>query len=184
MRMAAAVLGLALLLAAPHFSLAQDAEGLARTRKALKFDEPAEPVHIAGPLYFVGTQGLGVWLFATPEGLIVLNSGMPGSGPLIEASIRKLGMKPEDIEILLATHAHVDHVGGHAYLQKLSGARVAMIAEETKLMESGGKLDFRYGEVPEFAFEPVKVAQPFKDGDVIRLGDVALTARLTPGHTK
>jgi metallo-beta-lactamase class B len=183
---------LALLLAIPAVALAQDraalandpAAGLTRLQKTLKWDEPAGPVRIAGPLYFVGTRGLSAWLITTSEGLIVVNTGMPGSGPQIEASIRKLGMDPEDIEILLTCHAHVDHVGGHAYLQKLSGARVAMMAEEAPLMESGGKLDFRYGGIPAFAFEPVKVGQVLHDGDAIALGGVTLTARRTPGHTK
>jgi metallo-beta-lactamase class B len=182
-----------LLFAIPAFAPAQDragslasdpAEGLARLRETLKWHVPAEPVKIAGPLYSVGTRGLGAWLIATREGLIVLNTGMPGSGPLIEASIRKLGMDPEEIEILLTCHAHVDHAGGLAYLQKLSGARVAMMAEEAPLMESGGKLDFRYGGIPAFAFEPVKVGQRLHDGDAIALGGVTLTARRTPGHTK
>lgn len=184
--------GLALLLATPGLAPAQDLEALAKDPKlfletaqtALHWNEPTEPTKIVGPLYFVGTRGLAVWLITTSDGHILLNTGMPASGPMIEASIRKLGLKPEEVRILLAGHAHIDHVGGHAYLQKLSGARVAMIAEEVDLIESGGKLDFHYGAYPEFAFDPVEVDQVFHDGDAIRLGDVVLTARLTPGHTK
>jgi metallo-beta-lactamase class B len=180
------------LLAIPCLAFAQDraalasdpAAGLEQIRQAMKWDEPADPVKIVGPLYYVGTRGLSAWLITTPEGHIVLNSGMPGSGPMIEASIRKLGLQPEDIEILLTGHAHVDHVGGHAFLQKLPGARVAMMAEEVALLESGGKLDFRYGGIPAFAFEPVQVGQVLHDGDAIRLGGVTLTARRTPGHTR
>jgi len=67
----------------------------------LKWEEPAEPVHIAGPLYFVGTKGLGVFLFATPEGHILMNTGMPSSGPMIVESINKLGLKPEDIRVMI-----------------------------------------------------------------------------------
>ena len=63
-------------------------------RKAFKWDEPAEPVRIVGPLYFVGTKGLGVFLFATPEGHILMNTGMPSYGPMIVESIKKLGFKP------------------------------------------------------------------------------------------
>ena len=53
-------------------------------------------------------------------GHILLNTGMPSSGRMIEASIRKLGFKPEDIKLMLTCHAHIDHVGGHAYLKKRS----------------------------------------------------------------
>src|SRR6185295_9178172 len=52
------------------------------------------------------------------------------------------------------------------------------------LFESGGKLDFHYGKFKEFAFEPAKVERTFKDGEVIKLGDIEITALLTPGHTQ
>jgi metallo-beta-lactamase class B len=139
---------------------------------------------IVGPISFVGTKGLGVWLIRTSEGHILLNTGMPSSGPMIEASIRKLGLQPEDVKLLLRCHAHIDHVGGHAYLKQLSGAQVAMIDAEKDLLQSGGKMDFHYGAHAEFWFEPVQVDRVVRDGEMITLGDVALTARLTPGQTK
>jgi metallo-beta-lactamase class B len=157
---------------------------LATARKTLKWDEPAEPAHLVGPIYFVGTKGLAVYLITTSAGHLVLNTGMPGSGPMIAASIRKLGFKPEDIRILLTGHAHIDHAGGHAYLQKLSGAKVAMIRQERELMESGGTTDFHYGSSSVFSFEPAKVDSVFADGDQIKLGDVTLTAMLGAGHTR
>ena len=153
-------------------------------RKTLKWDEPAEPAKIVGPIYSVGTKGLSVFLVKTTEGLIVINTPMPGSGRMVEAAIRKIGFDPKDIRLLLAGHAHSDHVGAHAFLQERSGAKVAMIDEEKDLMESGGKLDFHYGAYREFDFDPVKVDQVFGDGDVIKLGDVAITALSTNGHTR
>jgi metallo-beta-lactamase class B len=152
--------------------------------KASRWNEPAEPVKIAGPIYFVGTKGLGVWLIKTSTGLILLNTGMPESGPLIEASIRKLGFRPEDIRLLLACHAHIDHVGALAHLHRLSGAPVAIMDVEQALLESGGKADFHYAAYPQFAFESVKADRVFQDGETITFGDAALTAHLTPGHTK
>lgn len=157
---------------------------LASARKLFRWDEPAEPAKIVGPIYFVGTKGLSVFLITTPEGHILLNTGMPGSGPMIEQSIRKLGFKPEEIRILLTGHAHCDHAGGHAYLKKLSNAKVAMIREEKELFESGGKSDFQYAGFKDFEFEPTPVDIVFTDGEVIKLGDISLTAILTNGHTK
>jgi len=86
--------------------------------KQFGWTEPAEPMKVVGPIYFVGTKGLSVWLITTSQGHILLNTGMPSSGPMIEASIRKLGFKPEDIKFILTCHAHIDHVGGHAYLKE------------------------------------------------------------------
>lgn len=191
--MRTAVLTVALVLGIASQAAAQpDAEVLANnpplfletSRKLLKWDEAAEPAKIVGPIYFVGTKGLSVFLITSSEGLIVLNTGLPGSGPMIAASIRKLGFKPEDLKIVLTGNAHSDHAGGHAYLKKLSGAKIAMIREEKDLFESGGKLDFQYGKYKEFQFEPAKVDWVFNDGDMIKLGEVAITALLTSGHTK
>jgi len=110
--------------------------------KQLHWTEPEAPSHIVGPIYFVGTKGLGSYLFNTTQGLILLYTGMPGSGPMIGQSIKKLGFNPKDIKYILTGHAHTDHVGGHAYIKKISGAKVAIMAEEKELLESGGKTDF------------------------------------------
>jgi metallo-beta-lactamase class B len=151
-------------------------------RTSMKWDEAAEPMKVAGPIHFVGTKGLSMWLIKSSEGLILLNTAMNESGPMVEASIKKLGFDPKDIKWLLAGHAHVDHVGGHAYIQKLTSAKVAIAAEEVGLMETGGKGTFNYDGVPGFDFAPVKVDRVLRDGDVIKLGEIALTARVTPGH--
>jgi len=60
-------------------------------RTALRWDEPAEPARIVGPIYFVGTKRLGSFLIAGSEGHVVMYTGMPGSGQMIEKSIAKLG---------------------------------------------------------------------------------------------
>jgi len=74
--------------------------GVPETYRA--FFEPAEPLKIVGPIHFVGTRDLGVYLIATRAGHVLIDGGMPTSGPLIEASIRKLGFKPEGLAKVLA----------------------------------------------------------------------------------
>lgn len=153
--------------------------------KALHWDEATDPVKIVGPLYFVGTRGLGSWLFVTSEGNILLNTGTPKSGPLIVASIRKLGFKPEDIKIIINGHGHSDHVGAFAYLKDLSKAQVAIMQPDVAMVEDGGKSDFHYGQDWQVMGQPpVKVDRTLRSGDTVRLGEVVLTAYHTPGHTK
>jgi metallo-beta-lactamase class B len=181
-----------LLLGLPLHASSQTVEDLAKdpnlflnvAQKAMKWNEPAEPAKVVGPIYFVGTKGLGAWLIVTSEGHILLNTGMPGSGKMIAKSIRDLGFDPKDIKLLLSSHAHIDHVGGHAFIEKLSGARVVLMAEGVDLMTSGGKNDFFYRDLPNFEYDPLKVDVVLRDGDTIKLGDVALTALLTQGHCK
>lgn len=146
--------------------------------------EPAEPAKIVGPLYYVGTHGLGAYLITTPAGHILLDGGMPASAKDIEASIRTLGFRPEDIRFLLLTHAHVDQAGTTAYFKRLSDATLAVMARDVESLKSGGKSDPMYGANPEFYFPPVKADRVLKDGDTVSIGNVTMTARLTAGHTQ
>jgi metallo-beta-lactamase class B len=158
---------------------------LTLARKALKWDEPTEPVKIVGPLYFVGTHGLGAFLITTSEGHILMNTGMPTSGRMIADSIRKLGFRPADIKVIVISHAHTDHAGDVAYMKQLSGAQFAVMEPDVPSMEDGGKSDFHYGnDVKVMGFPPAKVDRVLRDGDTVRLGDVSLTAYNTPGHTR
>lgn len=150
--------------------------------EVLKWEEPAEPIRIAGPLYFVGTKGLGVFLFTTSEGHILMNTGMPSSGPMIVESIRKLGFRPEDIKIMINGHAHIDHAGAFAFFKEHYGARLAVMNDDVAAMESGDRDDFKYAN--DFVYPPVRVDRILRDGDTIKMGDVLLTAYHTPGHTR
>jgi metallo-beta-lactamase class B len=153
--------------------------------KALKWEEPTEPVKIAGPLYYVGTRGLGSYLFVTGEGNILFNSGMPSSGPMIVESIKKLGFKPEDTKLIINGHAHSDHAGAIAFLRENTGAQVAIMSDDAQAIEDGGKDDFHYGwDWKVMGFPPCKVDRILRDGEQIKLGEVLLTAHHTPGHTR
>src|SRR3974390_1454652 len=64
------------------------------------------PHKIAGNLYYVGTESLGTFLIATPEGNILINSDYEVTVPVIKDSVEKLGFKFADTKILLGSHAH------------------------------------------------------------------------------
>ena len=155
---------------------------IALAKKVFKWEEPDEPVRIVGPIYFVGTKGLGVFLFTTAEGHILMNTGMPSSGPMIVESIRKLGFRPEDIKVMINGHAHIDHAGAFAYFKQLTGAQLAVMKDDVAAMESGDANDFKYAN--DFVYPGVKVDRVLRDGDTVKLGDVLLTAYHTPGHTR
>lgn len=154
-------------------------------RRALKWDEPTEPVRIVGPLHYVGTHGLGVYLFTTPEGHILMNTGMPGSAAMITASIAKLGFRPEDIKIIIIGHAHIDHAGDVAVFRQRYGAQLAVMEADVMPVQDGGRSDFHYGnDWSVMGFPEAKVDRVLRDGDTVRLGDVVLTAHNTAGHTR
>jgi len=142
--------------------------------------EPFEPVRIAANIFYVGTRGLSSFLVITPAGHIVIDSGEAESVPFIRANIEKLGFRMSDVRLLLAGHAHFDHVGGHADLKRLTGAQVVAMEADREALESGVDRSALGAQ----GWKPVHVDRAVKDGETVVLGGMTLTARLTPGHTQ
>ena len=146
--------------------------------------EPFPPFCIAGNLYYVGSKGLANFLITTPQGNILINSDLEANVSMIEASIEKLGFRFKDTRILLISHAHFDHDAGSAKIKAMTGASYMVMDADVPVVESGGKLDFQYGNRADFLYQPTKVDRVLHDGDEVTLGGTVLVAHLTPGHTK
>ena len=146
--------------------------------------EPFPPHRIVGNVYYVGSKALASYLITTPRGHILINSNLESSVSQIKDSIEKLGFKFSDVKILLISHAHWDHDAGSARIKQLTGAKYMVMEGDVPVVESGGKSDFQYGNVPSNLYPPAKVDRVLHDGDEVRLGDSVLVAHLTPGHTR
>jgi glyoxylase-like metal-dependent hydrolase (beta-lactamase superfamily II) len=84
------------------------------------------------------------------------------------------------LEWLLETHVHADHLSAAAYLQAELGGQLAIGAEITRLQQSFGRL-FNLG--PEFARDGRQFDRLLADGDSLSIGNLRLQALHTPGHT-
>lgn len=142
---------------------------------------PQEPFRIYGNTWHVGPRGLGVFLITAPTGHVLIDGGVPMRAALIETNIRRLGFDPRDVKWILNSHAHCDHAGGIAALARNTGAQVIASSADVASLASGGRDDPHYGN--RFMFPAVRVARAVADGETLRLGDLALTAHATPGHT-
>jgi metallo-beta-lactamase class B len=142
---------------------------------------PAKPFRVVGPIHYVGTEGIGVYLIETRDGLILLDGGLEETVPQIEASIAALGFRLSDVKLIIATHAHFDHVAGLAALKRDSGATLAASPGDRGALDTGTPpSEIAYGVV---RFPPVKVDRVLVDGRPVSLGGVAMTPVFTPGHT-
>jgi metallo-beta-lactamase class B len=149
-----------------------------------EWEQPFPGFKIVGNTYYVGTYDLGCYLIDTAAGLILVNSGAPGSYPLIKANIEALGFKTSDIKIITATHGHFDHVGDLAAFQKdAPGAKTYMSERDAPALESGGNLDYRRAEGRGIIYDPVKVDVRTRPGDHIKLGNTDMTVLQAYGHT-
>lgn len=144
-------------------------------------NDPVEPFKIAGNIYYVGASDLTSYLITTPKGHILIDSGSKETVAHIKKNVAKLGFKLEDIKIILNSHAHTDHAGGIAELKKLTGATFYANERDRPLLEKGGLNDPNFGD--RFPYEALKPDRILKDRQKVKLGDVAMQANFTPGHT-
>jgi metallo-beta-lactamase class B len=147
------------------------------------WNDPAVPRHVYGDTWYVGTCGITALLVTSPSGHVLVDAGTEVAAKQVEANIRALGFRVEDIRAIVGSHTHGDHAGGLAQLQRDSGARVYALRDAASVLASG-RADRRD---PQFeALEPfpaVARVETIADGAHVRVGPIDLQAHATPGHT-
>ena len=138
------------------------------------------PVKVFDNLYYVGPGFVSVWLIPTTDGLILVDSAQEPYVDHVIDNIRKAGFDPRKITYILITHGHLDHFGGAAKIQALSGARVAMLEEDWQLIDAAAR-------APASSNRPLgqmlKRDMVIKEGDTITLGKTPVKVYKLPGHT-
>jgi metallo-beta-lactamase class B len=160
--------------------VAAEREPLAEMAAEAHWNDPFPPFKVIGNIYYVGTSGVSSWLITTPRGHFLLDGALPQTPPQIIANIRALGFDIRDVKYLLNSHAHFDHAGGLAALQRASGAVMVASAADRRTLETGR---IPFGPTANIAVPPVRVDRVVGEGDALTLGGVTLTAHMTPGHT-
>ena len=151
-----------------------------------RWNTPQDPFRVYGNTWYVGTAGLSSILIETADGLILVDGGLPQSAALIDASIRKLGFDPLQISAILLSHAHFDHAGGIAALQRLSGATVYTSDAGRSVLESGELQadDPQYMKrATDSGVPAVSNVVAIGDREKVTIGGFDVMAVYTPGHT-
>lgn len=148
-----------------------------------EWSKPYPAFQIAGNLYYVGTYDLASYLITTPQGHILINTGLAASASQIRAGVESLGFKFKDIRILLTTQAHYDHMGAMAEIKRITGAQMMVDSGDSSVVADGGRSDYALGG-NESVYEPVKIDRVLHDKDTVSLGGMRLTMLHHPGHTK
>jgi metallo-beta-lactamase class B len=151
-------------------------------RKTWNVEQP--PFKLFGNSYYVGTHGLASLLITGDQGHILIDGDLPESVPAIRRHIEQLGFKLKDIKLIVNSHAHFDHAGGIAELQKITGARVAASPWAKATLDSGhsDKQDPQFATIMPMTPLTHK-AQVIRDNEQLTVGNVHITAHFTPGHT-
>ena len=144
------------------------------------YSAPVEPFRIVGNIHYVGGANIASYLITTPQGHILIDTGMNEMHDVIKNSVAALGFRTSDIRIMLSSHAHFDHIEGHAAMKRATGARVFAMTGDAEALESG-KDNSALGAI---GWEPVTVDRVLKHHDTVSLGGTTLRALHTPGHTQ
>ena len=181
----AALVGVAILVALVLAPLWRQA---AANNRAVR-EARADPHHIAGGLYFVGSPEHTAFLLTGPEGHVLIGGG--AEARKVIDNIEQLGFDMKEVRILLASDPHSDEASWLSDLQRTSGAELWASEANADVIASGGKEDPSVVYTPHkllawaginFDYEAPRVDHRVKDGETIRLGPLAITAHITPGH--
>jgi glyoxylase-like metal-dependent hydrolase (beta-lactamase superfamily II) len=146
-------------------------------------------MEITEGVYAVGGPGLSspddayIYLADAGSEIVLIDAGVGLSIDRIERNIKSLGLEPARIWHVIATHCHIDHAGGLAFLVEKYGTKVVAHQMDQEALE--GQADERtaasmYG----VKYRPVKVDIILKgELEKLSIGDKEFFCLYTPGHT-
>jgi hydroxyacylglutathione hydrolase len=134
-----------------------------------------------------GVRGANAYLVIGGEGMLVIDTGMPGNARRIAAYVEGLGKNLANMRFIILTHADIDHSGSAAELKRMTGAKLAIHADDAPILrgqESPKTIRGPLGFIAKLAMRllPFRPADP----DVILTGDSEIEGfRIihVPGHT-
>lgn len=106
-------------------------------------------------------------------------SGRTGtaSADRLMARVRELGLQ---VQWLLETHVHADHLSAAPYIQKKLGGRIGIGSRIRVVQETFGRV---FNEGSDFRRDGSQFDALFEDGDTYTIGGMQGFAMYTPGHT-
>jgi len=130
------------------------------------------------------------------EGLMLIDAGSPGQHDRILKQIKKLGLNPHDLELIVITHGHGDHFGSAQKIKELCGAKIAVHKEDANIVREGKKVFppglNNWGRFMAFVWKPMFSLINYSGGepDILLeeefpLAEFGIKGRIihTPGHT-
>jgi hydroxyacylglutathione hydrolase len=117
------------------------------------------------------TNAYLVWDGRSSQAL-VLDPGMGAAGPLME----RIGVNGLRLHLIANSHGHIDHIFDNGPLMRASEAPLAIHPDDVYRLDGRNN----YG----FEVEAVTATEQLREGEQIRIGDLAFDVLHTPGHTE
>jgi glyoxylase-like metal-dependent hydrolase (beta-lactamase superfamily II) len=152
---------------------------------------------LAPGAYLVPLGFVNAFLLEGGDGLVLIDTGIPGSADKIFAAVRELGKQPADIRHIVLTHLHADHTGSLAALKLATGAPAYMHPLDAALVRQGQAMRPMMpapGLLPALIYRlllsrrrtpsivPAEIEHELADGDMLDFAG-GLRAIHAPGHS-
>ncbi len=125
---------------------------------------------------------VSAFLLETGEGGVVLvDAGMDGQAASLLAALERRGYGADDVQAILFTHAHGDHVGGAAVFE---GAELCILEADADLLEGRRVADNLLGRLREPAPSGLLADRLLQDGQLLRFGQLQVEVFAVPGHPR
>ena len=137
-------------------------------------------------IHLIGDVGpSAAYAIETSDGPILIDCGLEADARALRSRLDALEIDWRRLKAVFLTHVHGDHSGGATFLRSATGAKVYAGAGDAAVLRSGGPREafFSTFHMPDHAPHPTPVDVELKGGESIALGDVAVRAMATPGHT-
>lgn len=139
---------------------------------------------------------INAFLICTPTGCILVDTGLPGTENAIASVLESAGLTWTDIDLIVITHAHIDHAGNAAAIRERSGAPIVGHTADTPYFLGEDQMTFCatgwFGRVFKATGAIAKPYAPFTPdisldtGQTLDLADYGALGHVlpTPGHTQ
>lgn len=146
-----------------------------------------KPFKVWKEIYAIGGPELShpydcaVYLVAAGDELVVIDAGAGDSFGRLVSNIQSLGFRTENLAAVVATHAHIDHIGALHQFREEFGAQVIAHELEAEAIETGVGIG---AELYGVAYRPCQVdIRLSRPEEIMRYGGHELRAIHIPGHT-
>lgn len=144
-----------------------------------------EPVKVLNGVYCIPSLAIdsNVYVILGSHGFVMVDSGLGFNTKSIINALRKLGLRVEDLRVLINTHCHLDHTGGNREILSLSRAKLALHEVDAKFIEEGEASAIEPIGILSVSPRPLRVDFKLREGSTLNLGTRILRVIHTPGHT-
>jgi len=144
-----------------------------------------QPFRIWKDVYIVGSAEIShpfdccVYLIDADE-LVLIDTGAGESVERLVDNINSLGFAPEKLNSVIATHAHIDHIGGLAYFQQKYGVKIIAHSLDAAAIESGKGIGLEFYGV---SYQPCRVDVKLDTEESLKFSKHEIKIVHIPGHT-